>query len=290
MVRSSHAWRAAYDGVRAGLERARLPRICLDVVDTSEQRNALASRLRTSGNAREAAGRTRFPVFLVGEDTVRELADFAVHEPRVAISERYAIGDRLLEPFPNRAPNTAIVFARLDAARVGRVLSLLSSGRSPGALPVHVHTDLGEDRDIATQFLRAAGARLVGPGERPLAVLHLRLTHRPQAQVDQAFEHALSKSTAWRVPLIADERERWKQGASIVLMPDYELLGRIAADMGREMTAGKPAPTSPRAVHGLKLWINLAAADRAGLSLPMVLLARADRIRPGTKRSRRVTR
>ncbi len=290
MLRSSHAWRAAYDGVRAGLERARLPRICLDAVDTPDARTALEKRLRDSGDERKAHGKSRFPVFLVGNGTVRELSTFASREPRIAIVERYAAGDSLMEPLPTLSADTAIVFARRDAARVGRVLRLLASQQSRAAVPVYMDATSASARKQASTFLHAAGARLVGAGERPLAVLHVRLTDQPRESVDRSYERAKARATSWRVPLIADERERWNQGASIVLMPDYELVGRIAANVGRLLTAGNPPPKQPTAVHGLLMWINLAEADRAGLTLPMVLLAQADRIRKGLAHTRKPKR
>lgn len=257
-----------YDGLRLGLERARLPRVCrADLGRPPPDDPAAPARLL--GEA-FAAGRLDPPLFLVGEEAFALARAHAADLPAVYALVRYRADGAPLGPLP-APPGWTGVVAEVDARVVGRLVGEAFPGRTPrvGLAP-------GSDGEAAARLARAAGLDLAGP-EGPLdALLHLTLV---PGQGAPDFAAALAAARARGALLFSDERGRFGQGAAVLLLADEDLLGRQAAEQARRWRAEPGAPPAPRALQALEVWVDLEALDRQGVELPLAFLARADRLR-----------
>ncbi len=70
-------------------------------------------------------------------------------------------------------------------------------------------------------------------------------------------------------------------------MPNAELVGRVAAEAARRLYRDPNAKIAPRGVPAMRVWVNLEAADRAGLSFPLAFLASVDKLHRGIPRPAR---
>jgi hypothetical protein len=234
--------RKVYDGIRKGLEQAALPRVSIEPVeDTPESFRALAERLSD----------TRPPlVFLVGRRAVdhaiaahlggrRVFVDVAVHAAGVDHPAAAV-------PVPPGAPGgeAAVVRGVVQATRWAEVIRGMYPGRTrfPVRLPF-------TDPEVAEAVVEATG----------LVLAPDPVSTRPGPL------------------LLSDDVGRWGKGAVAILSPDHFLLGRLAAEAGRRLLRGEDG------VHlvsgATELYVDLDAADAAGVALPLPFVAAADRVR-----------
>ena len=107
--------------------------------------------------------------------------------------------------------------------------------------------------------------------------LHLRLG---MGEAPAPLSELLARAKAERRLLISDDVGHWRRGVPILVVPDYELLGRIAADAGRVLLEEpEPPRVVRRRVSVPQVRVDLYAARALGLDLPVPFLAGADVLR-----------
>jgi hypothetical protein len=259
---------ALYEGLRLGLERARWERVCEELPGADAAvRSAFAQAWAPRVAAAVAAGGTRPWLFLVGAALPAEAEAQVAAVPHVVARMGYAVGGRPLGPVPTAGRLRGVVLGLVEAADVGERLRAWSGRDRPRVL----WRGAGTPEEVAA-FLDAAGLERVDPrdphkpgaGLRFDAVLHLRLAGEPRA----SFADALAAARAGGCPLVSDDRARFGQGAAFVLVPDHELLGRVAADVARRLALeGGSLEDAERHVPGMRTWIDLEACDRQGLNV-----------------------
>ena len=90
----------------------------------------------------------------------------------------------------------------------------------------------------------------------------------------------LARARAGQRLLISDDVGHWRRGVPVLVVPDFGLLGRIAADAGRELLETPDPPRVLRKrVSVSKLQVDLNAARALGLEFPVPFLAGADVLR-----------
>ncbi len=272
---------ALYEGIRLGLERARWPRVCEDRPDDPSPASRVAAWRARVAIETEDGGATPW-LFVVGDvlgaTELESLGDL----PHVVVLTGYSIDGEPIADLHPRKPHRGIVRGLIEARAVGDRVRAWAGRERPRVL----WRGAGE-RDRVTRFLEAAGLDAIAegsPGEAGAglsfdAVLHLRLDPRPRAP----FDRALAAARAGGVPLYTDDRGRFGEGAAVVLLPDHDIIGRVAADLARRLAAGEPNTPTRRNVLGVgvRTWIDLAACDGQGLRIPWTLLASSDRLRKG---------
>ena len=270
---------AIYEGLRLGLERARLARICQHPWGNAAEDLAWAKAWRTRLDA-AAPGPL---LFVVGDDAALRLKGGLQDVPGVHVLTRYAVEGRVLGPPARAASRRRVVCGLVDVAAVRLVLERLCS-KSGARVLWHG----SGSKDSARAFLKHAGLRIQDDSEGPAdAILHMRLG--PEAR--PPYAEALRLARSRKIPLVSDDRARFGQGACVVILPAHDLVGRVAADIGRRLmlrprakTRAPPAnpvdaPQRVQRVTALRTWVDLDAADRLGVRLPSALLAYADRLR-----------
>ena len=281
----------AYDGLRKGLEIARLPRVCRHdpapdtggVAGFLERRAMAAAPLRENGKLIE-------PFFAIGDASCAAVQDTGTNLPCVMAVTRYTAKRRPLQELP-RTERGSVVYADVAAEQVGSLVR--SMGKAGRAKPYVGGGWIKEDAvtkafEAAASVDAAAGwmwqpNELKGEREltfQPLVFLSLRLDPTKEAM---PFAQLLHYSREHKVPIVSDNRAHFGLGAVVVIVPRHDLLGKAAADEGRKLRAGGTPRKEARAVPGFEVWVDLAAADAIGFDLPLAFLARADRI----KRARR---
>jgi hypothetical protein len=157
--------------------------------------------------------------------------------------------------------------------------------------------------EVAKRFATAAGVQILRPipvGPAPTSPV---MPTGPSGPVDQRppqamlhvrmgvgehllpFEQALAEAQRLRIPLLSDDPARFGAGATLLVVPDYQRLGRMAAEAGRRLWRNEPNALEPLVVHSTEVWVDLIAAEAIGLHPPLTFLASADRVRaPPPKR------
>lgn len=297
---------AAYDGLRKGLEIARLPRVCqVETGGTQTGVEKFLERRAMVAAPRRERGLRIDPFFAVGERSCAAVTRASTHLPCVLGVTRYTVQRAPLVPVPRALAGTT-VYADLPVEQVATLvqnmlarpdMSAEERARQPAAALFggHAYDDDPGLTGFARAFggslvlsdaMRAAGIASTGaggyrvPGGDVWAVLCLHVDPRRAAP---AFEQALRTSRTHSRPLVSDNRAHFGMGAVVVIVPRHELLGRAMADEGRKLRAGAAPRKTPRVVPGFEIWVDLAAADAIGFELPLSFLARADRIKRGRR-------
>lgn len=267
--------RAAYDGLRLGLEEASLPRACRRAPPTADEGGWATV-------AREVVAEGAPFVVAMGPVSCARVAAApfagpAGRLPCVYVDVALSAG-RVVAPEPPRVPlPCAVVRAEVGFERVGRVLRDLLPGRPvpavrfPWVAPSPVAVTLRAGLEAA------AGVRLVDDPSVPPDVV---LDAPGGGEGSEPFSASLARATSLRVPVVSLDRGRFGQGAAVVVVPDAPLLGRVAAEAARRLVGGEgrdePLRLSTRATE---TWVDLEAAAAEGLDPPVPFLARADRLR-----------
>lgn len=249
--------RATYDGLRKGLEIARLPRVCRH--DPDPERGGIAGFLERRAMAaapRREAGKRVDPIFAIGDASSAAVAAATTTYPSVMAVVRYTLDRKPIVALPvNRAG--AVVYADLP---VERIVALLRTALA---------------RPQAVLLLRQA--ETIGRIWDPI--------HAGSWTPGEGLQEQLRQARATKVPVISDNRAHFGLGAMIVIVPRHDLLGKAAADEGRKLRADPKYVPTTRVVPGFEVWVDLAAADAIDYELPLSFLARADRLRKGRPRA-----
>ncbi len=276
---------AVYDGLRKGLELAQLPRVCR-VDDPQGGATAFLERLSAQASIERQAGRPVGPIFAIGDDACGKVIAAGSRLPRVYAVERYTIGRKPMRALP-ADEGAAIVYAGLGVEAVGRLLRDLSGSDRPSvAWAWDAKRFPRSGHEPVMRFAKAAGLRLTGAEKAngASALLHLRLG---VGETLLPFADALRLARELGVPLISDDRGRFGQGAVVTLVGRHALLGRRVAAAALRLRAKPATKLAPRGVAGVEVWIDLKSADATGVSVPMGLLARADKLKRGARRPER---
>ena len=266
---------AIYEGIRLGLEKAALPRVCLEEAPGSKDAWSAFERKWAPREADRQPGERPPIVFGLGDSVVKALRPRMPDLPKVFAVERLATRGEPIPSPPPIASRQALVVAQLDAERVGRIWARLVGGPPKTQIYKPPPGSMGPGPSLFFDFPLTAGARI--DAEKPNLVVHSRW-------YGPSFAEALTQSRALRLPLVSDDRARFGQGATVVIFPDYGQVGRVAADLARRLDAGEALKKPVRTLSGLRVWVDLEAADRAGVELPLAFLATADRLRPGIRK------
>jgi hypothetical protein len=283
--------RRVYDGIRRGLEQAELPRVCLEPLAAGEEGEATLARLE----------QTPPPLlFVLGTAAARRLGERLSAVPRVYVDVAWRVGGRLHPAEATPRGPAALVHGVLPAARLGEVLRDLL-GHGPDAAPPPVvalwpqPTDpeaLARWRQTNADLEREARVRLVpyrpeAPADAPRAVLDLALETSPASLAATGRgapdEEAAGIARALRAPLLSDRLENWRAGAAVLLLPDHHLLGRVAADLGRQLLTAPLDTLLRREVLTTEVRLDLEAARAVGFEPPLSFVAGADVLRRGAR-------
>lgn len=275
-----------YDGVRKGLEAAQLPRVCVENLKDDEASFAWLGGELDEDLAAPVAPLVRGPIaFAFGERAADRMAVISPRVPRVFALLRYTIkkGREVdpLQPLPRVQGLHGIVFARIPVGWVGNVLQrLLAAERPRVAIPWKTSPWKGSAVQLAQRraIEEAGGFRFVGLDEKPDVLLHCRLG--VGGELD-GFRTAVIQSRKLKVPLVSDDPARFGLGAHVILVPDLELVGRVAAEAARRLDRAREQSLPPRPVQANRVWVDLEAMDRSHLSLPLSFLASAYKLRRG---------
>ncbi|MFV1959711.1 MAG: hypothetical protein ACC662_09910, partial [Planctomycetota bacterium] len=181
---------------------------------------------------------------------------------------------------PKPAAPAAAVRPRIRGSRVAAVLRGLdlAPGRPRGELtwPAETPALAREARLLAS----AAGFQLVteGSGKPPDVLLHLTLR---EGEHPRPFAESVARARREQIPLLSDDRAHWRHGAAVLVLPDDALLGRVAAEAGRELLAAAQPLLLARDVGVAEVYLDLEAARAEGLEAPLRFLAGADHLRRG---------
>lgn len=268
-----------YESIRKGLEFADLPKVGPD--EMAGDPEAALTRLE---------GAKPDLLFVVGARAAAELGERLVDVPRVYVYTAWNVNG---EEFPPRVlprPPARVVVRVTFAVAISDVIKALWPKRPHGILSWTPKDDA--QRGHADALALAAGFDRVERDEDADLLLHVRLgVGEEPAPIDDL----VARAKAHQIPLISDDPAHWRGKASILVIPNYKLLGRIAAEAGRQLYREEEsleADAPRRAVHqeaGLtEVWVDLDAAREQGLlDLSVPWLAGVDRLRGGPRRGTR---
>lgn len=274
-----------YDGIRKGLELAQLERVCLkDVPDDEASFGALVAWHQTLAAPAPL-------VFAIGRRAGARLVAAGYGGPGVLVSAEVTAAGAPLAPEPALGPRMARVRAEVAAevwgAATHDLLGLGAEARPVVVLAWQVASVAGRSPfpDAVLPFAAAAGLEVEAPdatrGAR--AVLSLRMG---VGETPLPFEKALALARALRVPLLSDDPARFGTGATLLVVPDHQRAGRTAAEAARRLWRDEPgARETPLVVRSTEVWVDLGAAEAAGLDPPLPFLAGADRVKAPPKRA-----
>ncbi|MHC5009715.1 MAG: hypothetical protein ACYTG6_02065 [Planctomycetota bacterium] len=282
--------RRVYDGIRKGLEQAQLPRVCLDFLAPDDDDDAVLDRLAADPPPL---------LFVLGSEASRRLGGRLAEVPRVYVDTAWLLGTETRPEEPAPPAPAAVVRGVMSARRLGDLLLGLFPEHpwQESPMPVHVSWPLGSAADTAgspgSAFREDARLELRGLADERgggRALLHLRLGGgaRP-ASLQQVLARAEAlvereRERARGLPLISDDLAHWRNGAAVLVLPDHRLLGRVAANAGRELLEDHGRPVLHRTVHGMEVRVDLGAARAQGFEPPLPFLAGADVLRRGAPR------
>ena len=126
---------AMYEGIRLGLEKAGLPRVCLEEVPPrTDDAWAAFDRKWTQRGKDTDAGEFLPLVFGLGDRVVEALRSRVTNLPKVFVIERLAFQGQPVLARPEIGPGQALVIAQVDAERLVPVLRRMTNSSSPKVL------------------------------------------------------------------------------------------------------------------------------------------------------------
>ena len=278
LVEDDPALVSAYDGLRRGLEDANLPRVCLRRLP-SEDDAGWAKAL-----AQVASERPAFVVVFGRRSGARvaaaSLPGLAGRIPCVYVDAATSVGGRALPAIPEPPLPAAVVRAVPSFEGFGRVLRSLLPGRPQPTVVLPWTAETPEASTWRKAAAAAAGIDLRLSGEGTTGADAFLDWSPGVGETVRPFEGVLREARALRIPLLSADRNRFGRGAAVVYVPDFALLGRIAADACRRLLVGEGADRALRIqVESTETRVDLEAADAEGLVPPLPFLASADRLR-----------
>jgi hypothetical protein len=257
--------RTFYKGILRGLEQANLPRVCLEDPRGEEDTEATLARLEENPPPL---------LFILGHPTAERIGKRFEAVPRVYVDTAWSVNGAPVPPDPEPEGPATVVRAVLSAVHMASVLRDLGFQRPAAELSWPLE---GEKlREAAGLLASAAGFRLVEEGESPEVLLDMRL-HLGEHPAPLAT--LVERAETAKIPLISDDLADWGRGAAVVVLPDADLLGRVAAEQGRRLLLDRDRRLPRRIVGAYEIRVDLGAAEREGLEPPLGFLARADRLR-----------
>jgi hypothetical protein len=263
-----------YDGVRKGLELAQLRRVCLEDVKEDDASFAAFGRKIEATAAAAPAGAPPPLVFLIGPRAVSRGLAARLPAPTVCVDVGWTAARAPLVPLATPSAPGAVVRADLGGERLGQVLRELLGKERP-----RVRVAWATVPDAAAKGL-AALAEAAGFDASPGAEEAWLHVHAGLGEALEPFPDLVKRARERHVPILSDDPARFGQGATVVLVPDFELVGRVAADAGRRLLAAGPVSVLPATrVATVEVWVDLDAADAQGVSIPLPFLASVDRLK-----------
>jgi hypothetical protein len=271
-----------WDGIKKGLEFANLPRAGTD--DLGKGPEGVIAALEAK----------KPPLlFVVGHRAARVLGDRLGDVPRVYVYTAWSVnGEAFPPPFVPKAP--ARVLRQVTyAVKVAEVLRGLwpppppdAPGRRKRYQPPKAMLSWApkteEQRRVAEALQPAAGFKLAKTDEEADLILHLGLgLGEEPAPIDEL----VARAKKHRIPLISDDLAHWPHKASILVIPNHNLLGRLAAEEGRILYDGESAQ-EPEDAGLTEVWVDLDAWYASDLQPSVRWLASVDRLRRGPRRPR----
>ncbi len=269
-----------YDHIRKGLELAKLPRVCRETIeDTPAGFEAFGRKLRAQARA-PTVRMPRGPLaFALGDRACERMRKIAPSVPRVFVTSRYTVDGEPLDPLPKVDGLHAIVYAELRAERLGEILRRMLATETP-----HVRLATEDETGRFDAFAEAGGFAWATHDEdaQPGAVLHLRLASDAKLlSFREAFELARRK----KVPLVCDDPLQFRKGRAVVVLAGHHgIVGRTASELARRLDRDRSKSLPARPVKSVRVFVDLNAAERQGLQLPMPFLASAYELEPVKKR------
>lgn len=273
-----------YDGLRRGLEKAHLPRVCMAPVKDDDADVAAFERRLVSRAETLAKEGSQAPVaFAFGDRASEHLVRRATSVPRVFVVTRYSLRGRPLAPLPEPEGPSAVVYAETRLERVADVLAQMLETETPrvalawkdvtDAMTVRLD-EITEATGIVFTTLEAGDAE---------AVLHLRLGIGEELL---PLRDTIKAARTLGVAVVSDDPARFRLGiVPVVLTTHPELVGRYAAEAARLLVRHPDETLSPRSVVVTRVLVDLKAADATNLSLPLGFLASAFELTRGLKRA-----
>jgi hypothetical protein len=274
---------AAYDGLRRGLEDAHLPRVCRRRPDGGDEASAW-ERAARDVSAERAAFLVVFgrgPGERVASAPFLRAGAGAGRIPSVYVDAASSAAGVIFPERADPAPPSAVVRAESPIEATVAVLRRLLPSKTTPLVELAFDVDSPRSRAWRDAALSAGLAtRLSGAeGSAPDAFLDAPLG---LGERSVPFDGVLARARAARVPLLSLDRGRFGRGAAIVVCPDGALLGRVAAEAARRLRDGEGVERALRlAVRSVEVLVDLDAADAQGVSIPLALVAAADRVRAG---------
>ncbi len=265
--------RFAYDGIRDGLEDAKLPRVRQETpFGTDEGRAAILARLEAHPPPL---------LFVLGPTAGAFFADKLPDVPRVFVDTAWYVNGEEYPPAPSPQGRAVVVRAVVNGSRVAEVLRRIDrTGKRHAGMLSWPATSDGLAR-AADALATAAGFDRVEGTAEPDLLLHLRLG---AGEKPASFASLVARARRDQVPLVSDDVAHWQRGAAIVVLPDLRLLGRVAANVGRMVLAPAEHPPARSTVNVSEVRVDIRAARAEGLVVPLECLAWADRLRRGPVR------
>ena len=270
-----------YDGLRKGLERAHLPRVCFEEVEDESQAFATFGRRLMRQQERATAGEGQPPVaFAFGDGAAARLRTLVPDVPRVLVLTRYTAAGTPIAPLPKAEGRAAVLFAETRLEQVADTLRRMLDTRTP----VIAFAWSAQPKATAPlkRALEALGATVVAPDATdpaPQALLHMRLG---VGETLLPFSKTLELARRRRIVLLSDDPARYRRGrVPVVLSGDHELVGRHAAELARQLLRDPEARPPVRRVTTSRVLVDLRAADAHRIKLPLSFLAGAYSLRRG---------
>jgi hypothetical protein len=281
-----------YDGIRKGLELAQMERVCLKEVEDTE------TSFRDFVVWHATLPKPEPLVFAIGRRAGARLVAAGYAGPGVLVSTEVTAKGEPLAPEPALGPRMARVRAEVSAEAIGQAVGALLGLTQDRRAVVGLALERGGEAIDPRPFTEAAGIDLnprgggrLGPSMKiPVAepppfeaLLHVRLGLDERVL---PFEQAREWARQVHVPLVSDDPARFGAGATMVIVPDHQRVGRMAAEAGRRLWQGEPdALGAPLVVRTTEIWVDLVAAQEIGLEPPLTFLAAADRVRAPPRKS-----
>jgi hypothetical protein len=270
-----------YDGLRKGLERAHLPRVCFEPVKDDETAFASFGRRLALQQARAAQGQGQAPVaFAFGDAAAKRLQALVEDVPRVLVLTRYTAAGRPLLPLPEPKGRAAVVFAETRLEHLAHTLRRMLDTSTP--VIAFAWSEQPSARAGLERALDALGARVVAPeatDPAPQALLHVRLG---VGETLMPFPKTLALARERRIVLVSDDPARYRRGrVPVVLSGDHDLVGRHAAELARQLLQHPETRPPVRRVTTSRVLVDLRAADAHQITLPLAFLAGAYSLRRG---------
>ena len=265
--------RGVYDGIREGLEDAKLPRIRQEPpFGTGEGGAAILARLEADPPPL---------LFVLGPTAGALLAGKLPDVPRVFVDTAWYVNGEEYPPPPVPRGRAAVVRAVVNGSRVAEVIRRigLASPRPVGELSWPATTPALSL--AASRLATAVGFEPVTEETTADLLLHLRL-RVGEKPADLAA--LVRRAREQQIPLLSDDIAHWQRGAAVVVLPDFRLLGRMAANMGRQFLALDENPPARMTMSVSEVHIDIRAARAEGLEVPLRCLAWADLLRRGPVR------